>query len=256
MKIDVIASLTSCSSRSTAFTEASPGLFQYADYLGRPVYINKDALAGKVGDTSDPLNAATMTQSVHSDETGARVDLAQTNLRDGDTYRLGTNVFSGTGTPGGTVTLETTSFTSSPVSTTVADDGRWSLARSLGTGPYTVKLTQTAQGSTDVIDGIRLSLFVQPTVKPFTVSAKNGDTYRVGNVTFTGTGDGTAANTVTLDVTSPKGLGSVTVPVAKDGTWTLVRPMGTGPYTVSFTEKTASGAVLGVVGGITLRPNA
>ncbi|RKR76122.1 hypothetical protein C8E83_3287 [Frondihabitans australicus] len=183
-----------------------------------------------------------------------RVNVTQTNLFDGSTFRPGTNTFTGTGTPGATITLAVTNFASGSVTTTVKADGTWSVDRNLGSGTYVFTITQDAKGSSDSISDITLRPEGSGVKRPFTTVTRDGDTYRMGTVTFTGTGDGTNTATVTLKVVSPSGLASVTVPVDPDGTWTLRRSMGSGPYTVTFTQTEGDGSTE-VLGPYTLTPS-
>ncbi|RKR76121.1 Ig-like domain-containing protein [Frondihabitans australicus] len=208
-----------------------------------------------VTQTAPGANVTTQTIRINPGAV-ARADVRQTNLFDGSTFRVGTNTFTGTGTPGGTITLAVTNFASGSVSTTVKTDGTWSVARNLGNGTYVMSITQSAQGSTDSITGITLTPAGAGVKKEFTTTTRDGDRYREGIVTFTGTGDGITNGqqqaTVTLRVVVPNGFASVTTRVASDGTWSLTRNMGSGPYTIQFVQVDSSGATT-TIGPFTVR---
>ena len=151
--------------------------------------------------------------------------------------------YAGTATPGATVTVENQAF-SEPAFTVdvrVDDDGHWSTTRPHGFGPYTMKVVQSMDG--EVIDertDIRLIPEGHPGADlPLTVDKASGDVFTPGRVTFSGTADGTAGNTVTLRTTnfSEPAL-TVTVPVTRTGTWSLERPLGNGPYAFEVVQAT------------------
>ncbi|MCY1694055.1 hypothetical protein [Curtobacterium sp. SL109] len=158
--------------------------------------------------------------------------------------------FTGTGTPGDTVTLHVSNFASADVTTTVRDDGTWTTSRYLGTGAYTFDVTQTntAGTTTGEVTGFRLNQ--APVTKPFAVTSPDAGSDQKGKqVTFTGTG--TPGDTVTLHV-SNFASADVTTTVRDDGTWTTSRYLGTGAYTFDVTQTNTAGTTTGEVTGFRL----
>jgi hypothetical protein len=152
--------------------------------------------------------------------------------------------FAGEGTPGGTITVVPTNGAAT-VSTTVRADGTWSVDRFLGAGAYTFNVMQVANGNTTRVDGIKLTpKGTTPINKPFKVETPSaGDEIRGKLATFTGTGR--AGETVTLKVTSPEGLAEVSGTVKNNGTWSINRYIGDGPYAFDIIQTNTNGTQTG-----------
>lgn len=135
--------------------------------------------------------------------------------------------FTGTGAAGTTVRIKTTNFASSDITTTVKNDGTWSVNKWIGDGPYVMDITQEGR-VTGAVRGFEINNDVAVN-KPFAVTTPTaGDDIRGKVATFTGTGR--HGEVVTIKATSPSGLADVTGIVKKDGTWSINRFIGDGPY--------------------------
>jgi hypothetical protein len=156
-----------------------------------------------------------------------------------NSFHQGVNVtFTGEGKPGDTIRLHVTNFTSADVTTTVKNDGTWSVSKYLGSGAYTFDVTQENAGTvTGAVRGFELNQSVD---KPFTVtSPSTGTTFTANtNVAFTGTGPVGAA----ITVKPTNGLAPVNTVITANGTWTVSKFLGNGSYTfeVTMTPKTGT----------------
>jgi hypothetical protein len=156
-----------------------------------------------------------------------------------NSFHQGVNVsFTGEGKPGDTVRLHVTNFTSADVTTTVKNDGTWSVSKYLGSGAYTFDITQENGGTvTGAVRGFELNQSVD---KPFTVtSPTTGTTFTANtNVAFTGTGPIGAA----ITVKPTNGLAPVNTVIGANGTWTVAKFLGNGSYTFEVTMTPKTGA--------------
>jgi hypothetical protein len=170
-------------------------------------------------------------------------DLVLTSPQAGDTFTADTVVrFTGTGAPGATVRLEPGGGLT-PVSTTVRENGDWTIDRYLGGGAYTFTLVQDDGGAVTRIGGIALTPAGTPVDLAFEVTTPTaGDEIRSEVATFTGTGR--HGETVTITVASPAGLAVVSGEVRQDGTWSIDRYLGDGPYSFDVVQ-TAHGVETG-----------
>ncbi|ROS57999.1 hypothetical protein EDF38_2729 [Frigoribacterium sp. PhB160] len=163
--------------------------------------------------------------------------------RTGDTFTPGTATFEGTGTSGSTITV-TPQRGLAPVTTTVKENGRWSVTKSLGNGTYVLDITQTSptgapQGAIHAFVYAPTGIDVERNFEMIT--PRVGDTFTPDSfVHFVG--QGTPGATITL---KPQGgLAEATTTVRADGFWTIRRGMGNGTYTLSVTQ-TVGGVVTG-----------
>jgi len=147
-------------------------------------------------------------------------DLTVTSHTDGQTYRPGTVVFRGEGTPTGRV-VATNQFGASVGETTIGADGTWSFARELGPdADYELLFTQTFRQSQDSVAlGLRA-----PVWQPLAMTSPSiGDRYTPGEPTeFTGT----ATPYSTITATTALGTPLFTVETGGDGVWRNTRVYG------------------------------
>jgi hypothetical protein len=135
--------------------------------------------------------------------------------------------FTGTGAAGTTVRIHTTNFASADITTIVGNDGAWWVNKWIGDGPYVMDITQEGRVAGEV-RGFTLNNDVAVNL-PFAVTTPTaGDDIRSKVQTFTGTGR--HGELVTLKATSPSGLAEVSGVVKRDGTWSINRYIGDGPY--------------------------
>ena len=156
------------------------------------------------------------------------------NFGDGDTFTPGDVTFSGTGTPGATVTVAPS--TGVGVSTEVRSDGTWSAVRYLGNAAYTMSVSQTAASGENTIQNIRLfsDAVVEQDFSVTSPAAGAGHTQQ-GWVTFTG--QGTTWSTVSISDGSD--VPATTATVQYDGTWSARRWVGTEKTTFTVTSSRA-----------------
>ncbi|MDY0892649.1 hypothetical protein [Frigoribacterium sp. CFBP9030] len=161
-------------------------------------------------------------------------DVTLDNLADGDTFTPGDVTFSGTGTPGATVTVAPS--TGAGVSTEVRADGTWSAVRYLGNASYTMSVSQKAASGENTIENIRLfsDAVVEQDFSVTTPRNDDGHTQQ-GWVTFTGVG--TTWSTVSISDGSDTAATKATVQY--DGTWSARRWVGTEKTTFTVTSSRA-----------------
>jgi hypothetical protein len=70
---------------------------------------------------------------------------------DGSSMKAGLATFTGTGTHGATITLAPAGNNQGAVSTTVKDDGTWSVTKWIGESTYVFTITQTSNGNTETL---------------------------------------------------------------------------------------------------------
>ncbi|UXN20907.1 Ig-like domain-containing protein [Curtobacterium flaccumfaciens] len=200
--------------------------------------------------TQSSKGANTTTSNVTLISTVQYQPITVTAPESGSQFAPNTSVlFTGKGTPGGTVTLTPTNGAAA-VSTTVDDDGDWSINRFLGNGPYTFDVKQVAAGQTSQVNGIALTpKSAAPIDQPFTVtSPATGSSAASKAVAFTGTGAaGTTVRIHTTNFTSA----DITTVVKNDGTWSVNKWIGNGPYVIDITQE---GRVTGELRGLEINP--
>jgi hypothetical protein len=161
----------------------------------------------------------------------------------GDTFTPGTATFTGTGTSGSTITV-TPQRGLAPVTTTVKEDGRWSVTKYLGNGTYVFDIAQTSP--TGAPQGVINAFIYAPTGSNVDrnfemITPRIGDSFTPDSfVHFVG--QGTPGATITLKPQA--GLSEATAIVGDDGFWKIRRGMGNGTYIFSATQ-TVGGVVTG-----------
>ena len=210
-------------------------------YVGPDSVNFNQILDGQTGTT------ITVPLSGMSDTSPAYKAVTLTSPTSGSTYDANSSVtFTGTGTPGGRITV-TPGQGIAPVTTTVGDDGKWSVAVTLGTANYSVTVAQRAQGQSSTVDNITLTPASLEVDLPWTVTAPTSGSTANGPITFTGTGN--AGETVTIHNTTFDSA-DVTTTVGKDGHWSVSRWVGTGYYSFDVTQTNAADTVTGSTTGI------
>ena len=156
------------------------------------------------------------------------------NFADGDTFTPGDVTFSGTGTPGATVTVSPS--TAAGVSTEVRPDGTWSAVRYLGNAAYTMSVTQLAASGEDKLENIRLfsDAVVEQDFSVTSPAAGAGHTQQ-GWVTFTGVG----TTWSTVSISDGSDVAATKATVQYDGTWSARRWVGTEKTTFTVTSSRA-----------------
>jgi len=172
-------------------------------------------------------------------EAGTVIDrpFAVTSPESGSTHKDETVAFTGTGTPGSTITIDPKDPSLQKVTTTVAPNGYWTVNRYLGGGAYDFDVIQNAIGGAETGRLANLRINQPATIdRPFAVTAPGDrEEHKAEYVTFRGTG--TPRSTITAHVTNFASFDS-TVTVATDGTWSFTRWLGTGAYTFEITQTT------------------
>jgi hypothetical protein len=185
-------------------------------------------------ENSAPENRFRVSTTTPVSTVSAYTDVTLDNVADGDTFTPGDVTFSGTGTPGATVTV--TPATGPGVSTEVRSDGSWSAVRYLGNAAYTMSVSQTAASGENTLENIRLfsDAAVEQTFSVTSPATGDGHTQQ-GWVTFTG--QGTTWSTVSIsDGTS---AAPTRATVQYDGSWTARRWVGTEKTTFTVTSSRA-----------------
>jgi hypothetical protein len=161
-------------------------------------------------------------------------DFAVTSPTSGALVKDKMVTFTGTGAAGTTVRIHVTNFASADVTTTVGDNGTWSVSRYFGSGPYAMDITQEGRVPGAVRD-FRLNQPAQDdsTTGPFVVTGPADGTTFTANTQVEFTGTGTTGATITA--TAPQGA-PVTTQVKSDGTWSVKKFLGNGPYTFTLTS--------------------
>ncbi|ROP65153.1 Ig-like domain-containing protein [Curtobacterium sp. ZW137] len=175
-----------------------------------------------------------------------------TSHKDGDSYRPGSNTFTGVGAPGATVTARN-QWNTVMGSATVKENGDWAFERTMGpSAPYTLTFTQTKDGKT--INTVPLNL-AAPVVQDFALtSPAAGDTYTPMKAT-TFTGKASAFSKITVTTT----LGTKVFETEADqkGDWSYTRAYGpTNTYTLNFDETTTNGTTTRVLKNFIFAPDA
>ncbi|TCK65419.1 Ig-like domain-containing protein [Curtobacterium sp. PhB136] len=175
-----------------------------------------------------------------------------TSHKDGDSYRPGSNTFTGVGTPGATVTARN-QWNTVMGSATVKENGDWAFERTMGpSAPYTLTFTQTKDGKT--INTVPLNL-AAPVVQDFALtSPAAGETYTPMKAT-TFTGKASAFSKITVTTT----LGTKVFETEADqkGDWSYTRAYGpTNTYTLNFDETTTNGTTTRVLQNFIFAPDA
>jgi hypothetical protein len=168
-------------------------------------------------------------------DAGATKPFAVTSPDAGSDQKGKQVTFTGTGTPGDTVTLHVTNFASADVTAEVREDGTWTTSRYLGTGAYTFDITQTntAGTTTGEVTGFRLNQAPASADRPFTVTGPTtGSTFTPNTVLeFSGTGPVGAR----IDIDPGAGLAPVETVVGPTGAWKVGKYVGNGGYRFTVT---------------------
>lgn len=227
--------VTNFTSTDVTATVKNDGTWSVSKYLGSGAY-TFDITQEHAGTVTGAVRGFELNQTADKN-----LPFAITSPESGSN-REGQTTFTGTGSAGSKVEMTVTNFASAPVSTTVNSDGTWSIARYIGVGAYTFDVTQTnAAGTvTDTIKDYRINQPKDGVDKPFAVSGPStGSTFTANtNVAFTGTGPIGAA----IEVKPTNGLASVSTEVKVDGTWSVSKFLGNGPYTFEVIMTPKSGA--------------
>ncbi|MBT1624256.1 hypothetical protein KK101_16295 [Curtobacterium flaccumfaciens pv. oortii] len=164
--------------------------------------------------------------------------------------------FEGTGNANDEITLKTTNFESGdPQPVRVDHTGHWKIQKYLGTGAYTIDITQKNVLTGAVTGEAKGLQFNQPAKEdpvnlPWEVtSPESGSEHRGEMVTWAGTGRG--GETITFTPKDPEQASwSMTVP--NNGRWSINRFAGTGAYDVDVVQTNAAGTETGATRGILL----
>jgi hypothetical protein len=153
---------------------------------------------------------------------------------DGSDHKSESVTFRGTGTPGSTIRLHVSNFTSSDITTEVRKNGEWEIQKWLGSGTYVLDVTQTTDGTTNGSTTLHLNKPSAPVDRDFAItSPTDGDTFVPDRVqVFRGTG--AAGATITLD--PGNGLSKVTTQVKSTGDWEVSKYLGNGSYTFTVSQ--------------------
>ena len=192
-------------------------------------------------------NGGTVTGEVRNLRINQTADVslpfAVTSPIDGSEHKGEMVTFTGTGTAGETITLHVTNFASSDVTTTVKADGSWSAQKYIGTGPYTIDITQKNAAGTTTGEkvGFKINQPAGAVNLPFEVTTPAEDTTFTPGGMFTFEGTGAADATVTVD--PGQGLAKVTTTVKGNGHWSVQKFLGNGTYTFTISHTDGSGTV-------------
>ncbi|MDO5686534.1 MAG: Ig-like domain-containing protein [Neisseria sp.] len=169
------------------------------------------------------------------------------DIQNGDTTDDTQPTIGGTGEAGATVEVVIDGGT--PITTTVQDDGTWTITDpTLTDGEHTISVTQTDEAGnksdptdlTFTVDTQKpdpVGLKVTDDVGPKTGDIQNGDTTDDTQPTIGGTGEAGATVEVVIDGGTP-----ITTTVQDDGTWTITDPTLTdGEHTISVTQADEAG---------------
>ncbi|MCJ1714086.1 hypothetical protein [Curtobacterium sp. VKM Ac-2922] len=159
---------------------------------------------------------------------------------DGSDHKGEDTTFSGKGSAGQQVTIHVDNFQSVDVTTTVKNDGTWSVNKHTGTGEYKITVTQKDGATANGSKSLTINPANAPVVLPFDVTSPKTNTtgYKGEWVEFTGTG--TPGRTVTLKVTNFTSV-SPSVVVQNDGHWSLKKTIGSGHYDITIDQADGDG---------------
>lgn len=217
-----IITLTPTNGAASATTTVANGTWSIDRYLGNgPYTFDVTQVAG--GETSSVNGIVLTPKSVAPIDQ----DFGITSPTTGSAVTNQLVAFTGTGAAGTTVRLHTTNFASADITTVVKNDGTWSVNKWIGDGPYVMDITQEGRVEGAVRD-FRLNNEVGINLPLAVTTPTAGDDVRSKVQTFTGTGR--HGELVTIKATSPTGLAEVSGVVAKNGTWSINRFIGDGPY--------------------------
>ena len=176
------------------------------------------ALSAKKGfDTSDTVNVTVTTVD-------APAAPKFTTPEAGSVIADKLSKISGTGEAGAKVTLSG----DVDASTTVAEDGTWSVDVTLKAGSYKVTATQSRDGIESASSTLEFEVVATPGAPEVTSPANESSTTKTSPAI---TGTGVAGATVTLS-----GDAEGTATVGKDGTFSIPTELGFGTYTVGVTQ--------------------
>jgi hypothetical protein len=235
---DVTLEVTNFASTPVTTEVRTDGTWSVQRYLGTGAYTFEVTQRNAAGDTTATVSDFRLNQPA----AGAERPFAVTSPEAGSDHKGEMVTFTGTGAVGDDVTLDVTNFTSTPVTTSVRNDGTWSVQRYLGTGAYTFDITQrnTAGETTGRVTDFRVNQPVAGEDKPFTVTAPSTETTFTPDTVLEFVGTGAVGADVLVD--PGPGLASVSTTVAGDGTWKVGKYVGNGRYrfVVTMTPKTGA----------------
>ncbi len=133
-----------------------------------------------------------------------------------DTVTNSKPTFSGTATPGSTVTVKVSDNVT--LTTTADEDGNWSVApeQELENGTYNVEVTAEKDGKTS--EPVQKEMIVDATELEVAITLPTDDSVTSSTPEISGTA--TPNSTVTLKITDKDGKEIIkTIPVGEDGTW-------------------------------------
>ncbi|WIB36424.1 hypothetical protein [Curtobacterium sp. MCJR17_043] len=148
--------------------------------------------------------------------------------------------FTGTGTPGSTITIDPKVDGLAKVTTQVTLNGKWSVNRYLGSGAYDFDVYQTTpEGEETGRTSIQINQPASVT-RPFVVTSPvEGSDHKNELVTFTGTG--TPGSEVRVHVSNFTSV-DATAQVASNGHWSVSKWLGGGTYVLDVTQTTNGAA--------------
>ncbi|MGU3410283.1 hypothetical protein ACLBWP_09265 [Microbacterium sp. M1A1_1b] len=162
---------------------------------------------------------------------------------DGSDHKGEDTVFSGKGSAGQQVTVHVDNFPSVDVTTTVKNDGTWSVVKHTGVGEYKLTVTQKDGATANGSKSLTVNPSAAPINNPFSVDAPiDGSDHKGEDTTFSG--KGSAGQQVTIHVDNFQSV-DVTTTVKNNGTWSVNKHTGTGEYKITVTQKdgaTANGS--------------
>ena len=200
--------------------------------------VMKNAAGSVTGESKNVL----LNQSVN-------LPFAVTSPESGTDHKGELVTFEGTGNANEEISLEVTNFeSSSPTPVRVDRTGHWKIEKFLGTGAYTIDITQK-NVSTGLITGEAKDLkFNQPSDEdpvnlPWAITSPESGSEHLGeNVTWSGTGN--AGDTVYFTPKNPEQSSWTTV-VGKNGRWSVNRWAGVSVYDVDVVMKNSADAITG-----------
>lgn len=158
----------------------------------------------------------------------------------GSTHKEELVAFTGTGTPGSTITIDPKVDGLAKVTTQVTLNGKWSVNRYLGSGAYDFDVYQTTpEGEETGRTSIQINQPASVT-RPFVVTSPvEGSDHKNELVTFTGTG--TPGSEVRVHVSNFTSV-DATAQVASNGHWSVSKWLGGGTYVLDVTQTTNGAA--------------
>ncbi|MCY1694053.1 hypothetical protein [Curtobacterium sp. SL109] len=200
--------------------------------------VMKDAAGNVTGESKNVL----LNQVVN-------LPFALTSPENGSEHKGEPVVFEGTGNANEEISLKVTNFeSSSPTPVRVDRTGHWKIEKFLGTGAYTIDITQKNVSTGLVTGEVKDLKFNQPSDEdpvnlPWAITSPESGSEHLGeSVTWSGTGN--AGDTVSFTPKNPEQSSWTTV-VGKNGHWSLNRWAGVSVYDVDVVMNNSAGAVTG-----------